>query len=321
ANRTSSPRQSGGGTGGSPRSKMARRPGGPGSSTSAPRSSWNRVRSCPASRPSSVANCCAASDTSGAPTTAPTNSGGPWGDIDRESGLVTQAALAGAQVATAALALRERAVAKAEIGGRHGLLGEHRRRRAAGSVEAIPAEAGRRCRSATGDERARGAGGGAGGGGGDAQPPAAHLEAVEASDGLGRLGALAELGKREASCLAGHAVLADANPHHRVYLGENRADLILGSAERKISNEDRGRNGCLLYSTDGRVCVPRSGRDGSSSRCDTEPPQPGIVVHQRTDGRIPSGRGAQRRMLFNSARRTDDRTPSHSATAGAKCQP
>src|SRR5262249_45608757 len=52
--------------------------------------------------------------------------------------LVAQAALAGAQVATAALALRERAVAKAEIGGRHGLLGEHRRRRAAGSVEAIP---------------------------------------------------------------------------------------------------------------------------------------------------------------------------------------
>jgi len=49
---------------------------------------------------------------------------------------------------------------------------------------------------------------------------------------------IAELRERESSCLAGHAVGAESDPHLRIDFGQGAAELFLGGLEGQVADKD-----------------------------------------------------------------------------------
>jgi len=69
------------------------------------------------------------------------------------------------------------------------------------------------------------------------------LEAVEPPDGVGRHGGIREFREREAAGTTRETVHAEADADPGIDLDEQRAQLVFGSLETKIADENGGRNG------------------------------------------------------------------------------
>src|SRR5262245_6425053 len=77
----------------------------------------------------------------------------------------------------------------------------------------------------------------------DAQPATAMLETVEAANGVRRHRRIRELGKGKAARAPRHPIHAETDANPRVDLDQQVAQLVLGSLETKIADENGGRNG------------------------------------------------------------------------------